>query len=176
MCRSVSAPDPLRPDDTRIYCTKVKIKFGAGIGIYTYFFRPVLRGLSPGRCKKRATGKIFLPPASLSCGATGNRTRDTRIFSPLLYQLSYGTSVELRSKGTQKFQTAKLSIKKTFGARRCRPFGCFAGSQPAEGRIERSEISVLRKGGCGPTDSPSRRAETNPKEQKPRPAPGYINN
>ena len=30
--------------------------------------------------------------ASLSfCGATGNRTRDTRIFSPLLYQLSYGT-------------------------------------------------------------------------------------
>ena len=26
------------------------------------------------------------------CGATGNRTRDTRIFSPLLYQLSYGTS------------------------------------------------------------------------------------
>ena len=26
-------------------------------------------------------------------GATGNRTRDTRIFSPLLYQLSYGTIV-----------------------------------------------------------------------------------
>ena len=24
-------------------------------------------------------------------GATENRTRDTRIFSPLLYQLSYGT-------------------------------------------------------------------------------------
>ena len=24
-------------------------------------------------------------------GATKNRTRDTRIFSPLLYQLSYGT-------------------------------------------------------------------------------------
>ena len=24
-------------------------------------------------------------------GATGNRTGDTRIFSPLLYQLSYGT-------------------------------------------------------------------------------------
>ena len=32
-------------------------------------------------------------------GATGNRTRDTRIFSPLLYQLSYGTrfSLELPS-------------------------------------------------------------------------------
>ena len=26
------------------------------------------------------------------CGANGNRTSDTRIFSPLLYQLSYGTS------------------------------------------------------------------------------------
>ena len=26
-------------------------------------------------------------------GATGNRTRDTRIFSPLLYQLSYGTKL-----------------------------------------------------------------------------------
>ena len=25
------------------------------------------------------------------CGANGNRTSDTRIFSPLLYQLSYGT-------------------------------------------------------------------------------------
>ncbi len=28
----------------------------------------------------------------LFCGATRNRTGDTRIFSPLLYQLSYGTS------------------------------------------------------------------------------------
>ena len=28
---------------------------------------------------------------SLFCGANGNRTSDTRIFSPLLYQLSYGT-------------------------------------------------------------------------------------
>ena len=27
----------------------------------------------------------------LLCGATRNRTGDTRIFSPLLYQLSYGT-------------------------------------------------------------------------------------
>ncbi len=30
---------------------------------------------------------------SLFCGATENRTRDTRIFSPLLYQLSYGTII-----------------------------------------------------------------------------------
>ncbi len=29
-------------------------------------------------------------------GTTRNRTGDTRIFSPLLYQLSYGTIAELR--------------------------------------------------------------------------------
>ena len=34
--------------------------------------------------------------SSLCCGATRNRTGDTRIFSPLLYQLSYGTIVVLR--------------------------------------------------------------------------------
>ena len=28
-------------------------------------------------------------------GATRNRTGDTRIFSPLLYQLSYGTNVSM---------------------------------------------------------------------------------
>ena len=31
--------------------------------------------------------------AFLCCGANGNRTSDTRIFSPLLYQLSYGTII-----------------------------------------------------------------------------------
>ena len=31
----------------------------------------------------------------LLCGATRNRTGDTRIFSPLLYQLSYGTIISL---------------------------------------------------------------------------------
>ena len=29
--------------------------------------------------------------SDLLCGANGSRTSDTRIFSPLLYQLSYGT-------------------------------------------------------------------------------------
>ena len=33
------------------------------------------------------------------CGATENRTRDTRIFSPLLYQLSYGTQSGLPANG-----------------------------------------------------------------------------
>ena len=41
-------------------------------------------------------------------GATRNRTGDTRIFSPLLYQLSYGTVVfRLRCKGTYIFLTTK---------------------------------------------------------------------
>ena len=32
------------------------------------------------------------------CGATRNRTGDTRIFSPLLYQLSYGTPLSWRKR------------------------------------------------------------------------------
>ena len=30
--------------------------------------------------------------AGITCGTSGSRTSDTRIFSPLLYQLSYGTN------------------------------------------------------------------------------------
>ena len=43
--------------------------------------------------------------SSLLCGANGNRTSDTRIFSPLLYQLSYGTiqSKELASINTTQY-------------------------------------------------------------------------
>ena len=37
--------------------------------------------------KEKTIGISYRP----SCGATRNRTGDTRIFSPLLYQLSYGT-------------------------------------------------------------------------------------
>ena len=40
--------------------------------------------------------------AVLCCGATRNRTGDTRIFSPLLYQLSYGTNALF------SFATAKV--------------------------------------------------------------------
>ena len=46
--------------------------------------------------------------ASLLSGATRNRTGDTRIFSPLLYQLSYGTS---------SFAVAKVDI--IFGCCKC---------------------------------------------------------
>ena len=41
-------------------------------------------------------------------GATRNRTGDTRIFSPLLYQLSYGTLLVCDCKGTMFFYTSKL--------------------------------------------------------------------
>ena len=45
-------------------------------------------------------------------GATGIRTRDTRIFSPLLYQLSYGTIDntfrDCECKGRQNFLICKL--------------------------------------------------------------------
>ena len=36
-------------------------------------------------------------------GATRNRTGDTRIFSPLLYQLSYGTIIIYASQGEKPY-------------------------------------------------------------------------
>jgi hypothetical protein len=44
--------------------------------------------------------------AFLKSGATRNRTGDTRIFSPLLYQLSYGTFVIAGAKIGIIFNTA----------------------------------------------------------------------
>ena len=63
--------------------------------------------------QKTATEALLL---RFLCGATGNRTRDTRIFSPLLYQLSYGTIFCLRTcpsfdwdcKGRHFFLTCKF--------------------------------------------------------------------
>ena len=40
-------------------------------------------------CKRKNLNRIA--STEVFCGVTGNRTRDTRIFSPLLYQLSYDT-------------------------------------------------------------------------------------
>ncbi len=51
---------------------------------------------------------------SLSSGATRNRTGDTRIFSPLLYQLSYGTIAVLRCKGSAIFLYVQTFCKKMF--------------------------------------------------------------
>ena len=46
--------------------------------------------------------------AFLCCGATRNRTGDTRIFSPLLYQLSYGTFRFASAKIVRFSDSAKL--------------------------------------------------------------------
>ena len=45
-------------------------------------------------------------------GATRNRTGDTRIFSPLLYQLSYGTLLDCGCKGSETFGICKASGNK----------------------------------------------------------------
>ena len=62
----------------------------------------------------------FSKSESFFGGATRNRTGDTRIFSPLLYQLSYGTSIlclqpmflDCGCKGTQTFETCKHFSRK----------------------------------------------------------------
>ena len=56
------------------------------------WFKPLFK-LRPNRIigkDKRKTTYIAVS-RSFQCGTTRNRTGDTRIFSPLLYQLSYGT-------------------------------------------------------------------------------------
>ena len=63
--------------------------------------------------EKTATEALLL---RFCCGVTGSRTRDTRIFSPLLYQLSYDTNFVLRTpilfvwdcKGRHFFFTCKF--------------------------------------------------------------------
>ena len=45
-------------------------------------------------------------------GTDGNRTSDTRIFSPLLYQLSYGTSVFVAAKIRHFSQLARKKLQK----------------------------------------------------------------
>ena len=63
--------------------------------------------------KKRVT----LLSNSLFCGATRNRTGDTRIFSPLLYQLSYGTNTVLLNcgcKGTTNIWYLQVFCKEFF--------------------------------------------------------------
>ena len=58
-------------------------KYCRAQGSSTFQFRHNFKRKNPRRCILRG----FLG------GVTGNRTRDTRIFSPLLYQLSYDTIV-----------------------------------------------------------------------------------
>ena len=46
---------------------------------------------APARRKEKPQGSFIKTLGAFCCGVTRNRTGDTRIFSPLLYQLSYDT-------------------------------------------------------------------------------------
>ena len=52
---------------------------------------PFVAKIGVGRKRKTPKSLFYNNIGVLFCGATGIRTRDTRIFSPLLDQLSYGT-------------------------------------------------------------------------------------
>ncbi len=47
--------------------------------------------------QKKKGLKLFAPNPCLFCGVGRDRTADTRIFSPLLYRLSYRTAFRLRT-------------------------------------------------------------------------------
>ena len=62
-----------------------------------------------GMDKKKISNLLNVNKLEITfCGTTRNRTGDTRIFSPLLYQLSYGTLPLPR--GCPPFASAKLGI------------------------------------------------------------------
>ena len=73
---------------------------------------------------------------SFAGGATRNRTGDTRIFSPLLYQLSYGTNIfmfatnvsRLRLQRYANFWNLQIFQQKKCGF--CARNGIFVGKVP----------------------------------------------
>ena len=77
-------------------------------------FRKVAKKLPNSGIKtkeKNANNLIFKSLAFSASGATRNRTGDTRIFSPLLYQLSYGTVVLRVQRYDKFFVCANILIK-----------------------------------------------------------------
>ena len=82
-----------------------------------FYVDPKIWGLLSARIKQKI---LILLRIRILSGATRNRTGDTRIFSPLLYQLSYGTSIlclqpmflDCGCKGTQTFETCKHFSRK----------------------------------------------------------------
>ena len=60
--------------------------------------------------RKGALDETFCLSRAPYCGTTRIRTGDTRIFSPMLYQLSYGTNVLLNCecKGTSFSRISKI--------------------------------------------------------------------
>ena len=61
--------------------------------VYTSVYTLVYTNHQKLTKKQQKKQLLFIVTAWFSSGATGIRTRDTRIFSPLLYQLSYGTNI-----------------------------------------------------------------------------------
>ncbi len=57
---------------------------------------------------KQKKGDNLLKLSPFQSGATRIRTGDTRIFSPMLYQLSYGTVLNCGAKVVTIFRTAKV--------------------------------------------------------------------
>ena len=70
------------------------------------------RFLTKEKRRKSLICSVLLISTFGSSGATRSRTGDTRIFSPLLYQLSYGTIVFGDAKIDIIFISAKFPIKK----------------------------------------------------------------
>ena len=88
--RDVAAGPPSGTSDDR-FCQMWCLQKQAAQAIREYTVTcPHHRHAHAGRTRKNLNRMFLL---RFCCGATGNRTRDTRIFSPLLYQLSYGTIV-----------------------------------------------------------------------------------
>ena len=67
--------------------------------------------LLKSQIKYNEKGKLIFS-TSLSSGTTRNRTGDTRIFSPLLYQLSYGTIIFAMQRYSKVLNPASVFEKK----------------------------------------------------------------
>ena len=80
--------------------------------------------------------RILLSFAFLQSGATRNRTGDTRIFSPLLYQLSYGTSIFMFATNVSRLRLQRYANfwnLQTFQQKKydfCAKNGIFVGKVP----------------------------------------------
>ena len=76
------------------------------------WFRRSLSILPFPPCSCRKKKESCLRNSLISSGATRNRTGDTRIFSPLLYQLSYGTVGIAGANVALLFEFASVSAEK----------------------------------------------------------------
>ena len=83
------------------------------------------RFLTKEKRRKSLICSVLLILTFGSSGATRNRTGDTRIFSPLLYQLSYGTNIYVRLTFIKRVQRYTLfSYLQTFSQKIFNLFSC----------------------------------------------------